>query len=365
MSAARPPSRPMIGATTARSPRLSARKKKTKPPTSKHAREHGESEWAQVVVPGEAIDDERQRQRADAVADEDQERGDVRVDGAAERNEPVVGRRPGDGREQAEERPSCRGYGTGVVTAADPDAGVLASFLERWAPVVVLTGAGVSTASGLPDFRSPGGLWERLDPMVDGHVDMLTRDPARVWQCWAEPLIGAHIAPNPAHAALARLEASGVISGVVTQNIDGLHHAAGSEAVEVHGHLRSARCLTLRRRGGDGARARPLRGDPAARRNASSAAGRCGRRSCSSASRCPLRPGAARASSRRAPAAACASARRCRSTRRPASPRRSCGRRRPLAIVSRQPTELWDEADPRLLRSAEQLLPAVASILEN
>jgi len=125
----------------------------------------------------------------------------------------------------------------------DPDALALARFLERNAPIVAITGAGVSTASGLPDFRSPGGLWEQLDPMVDGHVDMLSRDPARVWQCWAEPLVGASIVPNPAHDALAQLEAAGIIAGIVTQNIDGLHHAAGSIAVEVHGHLRSARCV--------------------------------------------------------------------------------------------------------------------------
>src|SRR5215470_9112760 len=111
-----------------------------------------------------------------------------------------------------------RRYRTGV--AYDPDALALARFLAHSAPVLAFTGAGVSTASGLPDFRSPGGLWERLDLMVDGHVDMLARDPARVWQCWAEPLVGASIAPNPAHHALARLEAAGVLSAVVTQNID-------------------------------------------------------------------------------------------------------------------------------------------------
>ena len=68
-----------------------------------------------------------------------------------------------------------------ICVIADPDAEVLARFLERHAPVLALRGAGISTASGLPDFRSPGGLWERLDPMVDGHVDMLSRDPGRVW----------------------------------------------------------------------------------------------------------------------------------------------------------------------------------------
>ena len=251
-----------------------------------------------------------------------------------------------------------------MVTAADPDAGVLAGFLERFAPVVVLTGAGVSTASGLPDFRSPGGLWERLDPMVDGHVDMLSRDPARVWQCWAEPLIGAHIAPNPAHTALARLEASGVISGVVTQNIDGLHHAAGSDAVEVHGHLRTARCLSC------GAEEEM---EPALARYAETRlAPHC--LICGGTLRPqvvlfgePL-PGDAwgRASELAQNAGACL----CIGTSLQVYPAAGLAEafvraQRPLAIVSRRPTELWDDAEPRLLRPAEQLLPAVASILEN
>ena len=251
-----------------------------------------------------------------------------------------------------------------MVTAADPDAGVLASFLERWAPVVALTGAGVSTASGLPDFRSPGGMWERLDPMVDGHVDMLTRDPARVWQCWAEPLIGTHVVPNPAHTALARLEASGVISGVVTQNIDGLHHAAGSPAVEVHGHLRSARCLRC------GAEEDM---EPALARYADTRlAPQC--LECGGTLRPQVvlfgEPLPASAWGRASELAQTAGACLCVGTSLQVYPAAGLAEafvraRRPLAIVSRQPTEMWDEADPRLLRSAEQLLPAVASILEN
>jgi NAD-dependent deacetylase len=249
-----------------------------------------------------------------------------------------------------------------VTTEPDPEAGALARFLERNAPVLALTGAGISTASGLPDFRSPGGLWERLDPMVDGHVDMLTRDPGRVWQCWAEPLVGATIVPNPAHAALARLEAAGVIAGVVTQNIDGLHHAAGSDAVEVHGHLRTARCLscsgeedmaTALGRYADSRLApaclvcdgtlRPqvvLFGEPlptAAWGLASELARNAGGCLCVGTSLQVY------------PAAGLAEA--------------FARARRPLAIVSRQPTALWDDADPRLLCSAEELLPAVAAIL--
>ena len=244
----------------------------------------------------------------------------------------------------------------------DLDAKSLARFLERNAPVMAFTGAGVSTASGLPDFRSPGGLWERLDPMVDGHVDMLTRDPARVWQCWAEPLVGADIQPNPAHAALARLEAGGLLSGIVTQNIDGLHHAAGSEAVEVHGHLRTAACISC---GAEEAMATAL-----ARYAETRLAPGCV--ICGGT----LRPqvvlfGEALPPDAFASAAALtqtSSGCLCVGTSLqvyPAAglPEAFARSGRPLAIVSQQPTELWAHADPRLLRAAEALLPPVASIL--
>jgi NAD-dependent deacetylase len=249
-----------------------------------------------------------------------------------------------------------------VAHDADADAAALADFLERNAPVLALTGAGVSTASGLPDFRSPGGLWERLDPMVDGHVDMLTRDPARVWQCWAEPLVGASIVHNPAHTALAQLEGAGFIAGVVTQNIDGLHHAAGSDAVEVHGHLRTARCLNCG--------AEEMMG-PALERYAASG----------EAPECPvcggiLRPQVVlfgeplpasawdRASVLAEKAGGCL----CIGTSLQVYPAAGLAEafvraQRPLAILSRQPTELWEYADPRLLGAAEELLPAVAAIL--
>ncbi len=246
--------------------------------------------------------------------------------------------------------------------AADADADALARFLERNAPVLAFTGAGVSTASGLPDFRSPGGMWERLDPMVDGHVSMLARDPARVWQCWAEPLVGASIAPNAAHAALARLEAAGVLAGVVTQNIDGLHHAAGSEAVEVHGHLRSGRCLAC---GAEEDMAPAL-----ARYAESRLAPAC--LSCGGTLRPqvvlfgePLPAGAwADAAALAGISGGCL----CVGTSLevyPAAgiPEAFARARRPLAIVARAPTALWEHAEPRLLRPAEHLLPAVAAIL--
>lgn len=104
---------------------------------------------------------------------------------------------------------------------------------------VAMTGAGVSTASGVPDFRSDGGLWDRYDP-EEFHVGRFERDPAGFWELWveiqAEVFEDAKVAPNPAHEALADLEAAGHLDAVVTQNVDGLHQAAGSDAViELHG----------------------------------------------------------------------------------------------------------------------------------
>ena len=249
-----------------------------------------------------------------------------------------------------------------MATEADPDAVALARFLERNAPVLAFTGAGVSTASGLPDFRSPGGLWERLDPMVDGHVDMLSRDPARVWQCWAEPLVGASIAHNPAHDALARLEAGGFLSGVVTQNIDGLHHAAGSVAIEVHGHLRSARCM---RCGSEEEMTSALARYAETRR-----APEC--RDCGGTLRPQVvlfgEPLPSTAWSLAAALVTSSNGCLCVGTSLQVYPAAGLAEafardRRPLAIVSREATALWEDADPRLLRAAEELLPAVASIL--
>lgn len=104
---------------------------------------------------------------------------------------------------------------------------------------VAFTGAGVSTASGIPDFRGDGGLWERYDP-EDFHVDSFERDPAGFWARWVEidedVFGGDEVAPNAAHRSLADLEAAAELDAVLTQNVDGLHAAAGSESViELHG----------------------------------------------------------------------------------------------------------------------------------
>lgn len=126
----------------------------------------------------------------------------------------------------------------------------LAGLLREHQPAFALTGAGVSTESGIPDFRSRGnGLWEHYDPAEVCSVDALHRDPARFWRFnmqWWGGVTEAR--PNAAHHALAVLERAGLLRGVITQNIDGLHRAAGSTVWEVHGHLRTCRCVRCDRR---------------------------------------------------------------------------------------------------------------------
>lgn len=118
--------------------------------------------------------------------------------------------------------------------------------------LVVLTGAGVSTESGVPDFRTPGsGVWERFDP-GEFHYERFLRDPAGFWHLRAklmEVLDLKNARPNPAHAAIARASASGRFVGHVTQNIDGLFHDARhvpEKLVEVHGTARKVRCVACR-----------------------------------------------------------------------------------------------------------------------
>jgi NAD-dependent protein deacetylase/lipoamidase len=121
----------------------------------------------------------------------------------------------------------------------------LAELIREWQPCVVLTGAGISTESGIPDFRSAEGIWAQYDPAEVAHIDALRRDPARVWDFYALRLDAlSHAEPNDGHRALAKLEERGLVRAVVTQNIDGLHQRAGSrEVVEVHGSVREAECI--------------------------------------------------------------------------------------------------------------------------
>jgi NAD-dependent deacetylase len=123
----------------------------------------------------------------------------------------------------------------------------LAELIGESERVVALTGAGVSVPSGIPDFRTPEtGRWAEVDPMEVAHIDVFHRDPARFWSYYRPRfhLLGDK-RPNRAHRALAELERRGLLSGVITQNIDRLHRAAGSRnVVEVHGSIATSSCLS-------------------------------------------------------------------------------------------------------------------------
>jgi NAD-dependent deacetylase len=110
---------------------------------------------------------------------------------------------------------------------------------------VVLTGAGVSVPSGIPDFRTPEtGLWAKVDPMEVAHIGVFEREPERFWSYYRPRFQSlGDKEPNRAHEALAELERRGLIEGVITQNIDRLHRAAGSEnVIEVHGSIETSSC---------------------------------------------------------------------------------------------------------------------------
>ncbi|MBN2358968.1 MAG: NAD-dependent protein deacylase, partial [Deltaproteobacteria bacterium] len=120
-----------------------------------------------------------------------------------------------------------------------------AELMARAHRTVALTGAGVSVASGVPDFRGESGLWRRFDPRVYATIDAFVSDPDRVWQMFrAVGQLVVEAAPNPAHFALAALERMGLLRAIVTQNIDGLHQLAGSKRVlEYHGGIGRLHCL--------------------------------------------------------------------------------------------------------------------------
>lgn len=135
---------------------------------------------------------------------------------------------------------------------AGPDAADLArarALVQGAERIVVLTGAGISTDSGIPDFRGPQGVWTK-NPEAEKSATLshYVRDPEVRKAAWRKRL--EHEAwtaePNPGHRALVELERAGKLSALLTQNVDGLHHAAGSSAelvVEVHGTIREVACL--------------------------------------------------------------------------------------------------------------------------
>jgi NAD-dependent deacetylase len=128
---------------------------------------------------------------------------------------------------------------------------LLAELLGAARHALVLTGAGVSTESGLPDYRGTGGLWRTRRFEELAHIEMWRREPEEFWSFYAERLARISDAePNAAHHAIASLERLGVVRRVLTQNVDGLHRAAGSrDPLELHGTLSEVECLSCGYRG--------------------------------------------------------------------------------------------------------------------
>jgi NAD-dependent deacetylase len=129
------------------------------------------------------------------------------------------------------------------------DTGVeaLAELVGSAERVVALTGAGISVPSGIPDFRTPqSGIWAKVDPMKVATIDAFHRDTRGFWEFYRPRFeMLADKRPNPAHLALAELEARGMLEAVITQNIDRLHRVAGTrELIEVHGSVATSSCTT-------------------------------------------------------------------------------------------------------------------------
>ncbi len=124
----------------------------------------------------------------------------------------------------------------------------LREWLVRHDRVFVLTGAGISTASGIPDYRGPDGVWKRSAPIT---YQQFMRDPAMRARYWARSFVGwpavSRAQPNRAHAALVALEARGTIASLVTQNVDGLHERAGHrDVIDLHGRIDRVMCVECR-----------------------------------------------------------------------------------------------------------------------
>lgn len=133
--------------------------------------------------------------------------------------------------------PFSRQTGTGIEFAAE--------LVRKSKQAVVLTGAGISTPSGIPDFRSEGtGLWSRDEPLMVASLNTFRTDPEQFF-VWFRPLAYRifNAQPNPAHLSLAVLQEKGFIQSIITQNIDGLLQKAGSKnVIEMHGSLRTLTC---------------------------------------------------------------------------------------------------------------------------
>jgi NAD-dependent deacetylase len=135
----------------------------------------------------------------------------------------------------------------GIAVLVDRVAGLIATASR----VVVFTGAGVSTESGLRDFRSPGGIWEKFDPEDFTYQKFVSDPTARSnhWRLFKD--LSSSVAPNPAHYAIAELYRLGRLDYVITQNVDNLHQRAGlptERILELHGNMQSLLCLDCHHR---------------------------------------------------------------------------------------------------------------------
>jgi len=131
--------------------------------------------------------------------------------------------------------------------------GKVANLIINANTVVVFTGAGISTESGIPDFRSPGGIWDRYDPEDFTYQRFISHPEARRkhWQMLGEGGLTIKAAPNLAHHAIAKMDKLGKLDCVITQNIDSLHQKAGvpdDKVLELHGNMQWAVCLGCSRR---------------------------------------------------------------------------------------------------------------------
>ena len=135
-----------------------------------------------------------------------------------------------------------------MTTATQDQLMMAAALLERTRVGVAFTGAGISVESGIPHFRGEGGLWTKFDPYKVAHIDTFRKNPAEYWT-YSLNHRRTDAEPNPAHRALAELEARDHLRAVVTQNTDGLHQKAGSgRVIELHGSSHAVICLDCRAR---------------------------------------------------------------------------------------------------------------------
>jgi NAD-dependent deacetylase len=149
---------------------------------------------------------------------------------------------------------SCRGIRQTTEEGEMNDERQIARWIVDAARPVIFTGAGVSTESGIPDFRSPGGIWSKYDPEDFTYQRFVSSEDARekYWRMSTEFFHGMRdVRPNAAHLAIAELERLGKVDCVITQNIDGLHQMAGTSperVIEIHGTSRAVSCLSCGKR---------------------------------------------------------------------------------------------------------------------